>query len=84
MSTLDKYAKALVAAALAVLAALLPAVGDGHITATEIVIMVTAGLTTLATVWGVPNARTLISGGGYVTGVDAAPAPTPPYDAQHD
>lgn len=69
---MDKYAKALVAAALAVLAALLPAVGDGHISAAELVIMVTAGLATLTTVWGVPNSTPPV------------PASLVQYDPQHD
>lgn len=67
MESANKYAKAIVAALLAILAALLPAVSDGHISATEIVLMVTAGVVTLGTVWGVPNAPSDEAGGKALT-----------------
>ena len=49
------YAKAVVAAVLAGLAALGTALADGHVTGVEWTIVAAAALTALGTVWGIPN-----------------------------
>jgi hypothetical protein len=55
---LDRYAKAIVGAIMAVLTGLATALTDGHVTATEIVTMAIVGLGALGIVWGVPNDTT--------------------------
>jgi hypothetical protein len=53
---LDKIAKAIVAFVGAVLTGLLAAMADGHVTATEWIVLALAGLATFGITWGVPNA----------------------------
>lgn len=53
---MDRYAKAVVALLTAALGALLTALADGHVTATEWVIAALAGLAGLGAVWATPNA----------------------------
>ncbi len=53
---MDHYAKALVGAVMAGLGALGTALADGHVTATEWVVIAAAAAGALGLVWGVPNA----------------------------
>lgn len=53
---MNKYAKAVIAAATAASTALVVALADGHITATEYVVAVTGTLIATAAVWATPNA----------------------------
>jgi len=53
---MDKYAKAVVAATIAGLAALAPALVDGSVTATEWVMVAAAFFGALSLTWAVPNA----------------------------
>lgn len=70
---LNPYTKAILAAALAVLAALASGFDDSHLTTTEIVVAVVAGLSALAIVWAShPMLKWLWSGliaGGTALGV---------------
>lgn len=61
MSKLNPYAKAIVSAALAGLAAVGVAITDGQVTAVEYVVIASAVVGTLATIWGVPNAKEKVS-----------------------
>lgn len=69
---MDKYAKAVVGAVMAVLTGLGVALADSTVTGQEWVTMAIAGLGALGIVWAVPNEQTPI----VVAKV--------PYDAQHD
>ena len=51
----DRYAKAIIGAAIAALGAWVTAVADGGVTAAEWGSVAMAGLVTLAAVWGYPN-----------------------------
>jgi hypothetical protein len=55
MPNLDKYAKAFVALLVAVLGSMQVALSDGHVTATETVVALLAGLAALGLTWAVPN-----------------------------
>jgi hypothetical protein len=53
---MDRYAKALIAALTGGLGALLTALADGHVTATEWVVTGLAAVAGLGAVWATPNA----------------------------
>jgi hypothetical protein len=55
MPNLDKYAKAFVALLVAGLGSMQVALSDGHVTATEVVVALLAGLAALGLTWAVPN-----------------------------
>lgn len=54
---MDKFAKAVVAFLTALGGALVTALADGSVTATEWVVVALAGVTALGAVWAVPNAK---------------------------
>lgn len=53
---MDKYAKAIIGTVTAAVGAIGTALTDGHITATEWVVVASVALTALGFIWGVPNA----------------------------
>lgn len=75
---LDKYAKAIVGAIMAILTGLGAALADGHITSGELVAMAIVGLGALGVVWGVPNAPATSAPGPALRPASDAPTATMP------